>query len=169
MERRTLGVCVGGLLLVAVVSVAAIQPTGQLVEADDTVVGYRAWVPDDVASLRGVIVGSMGANWDYRRFVQRPAWQAAARNWGFALLGTSNRKKAAMKQGDDAVGDDLLKALAVVGKSSGHAELTNAVICAFGFSRGAGTRWPWRVRCRNGSWRSARAVRRRRGSGHERG
>ena len=118
MERRTLGVCVGGLLLVAVVSVAAMRPTGQLVEADDTVVGYRAWVPDDVASLRGVIVGSMGANWDSGGSFSGPL-EAAGRNWGFALLGTNNRKKAAMKQGDDAVGDDLLKALAIVGRTWG--------------------------------------------------
>lgn len=110
----------------------------RILEITDCLVGYRAWVPHCEEPLRGVIVGSMGANWDYRHFVDRPAWRAAGRHWRFALVGTDNRKKAALKKGDVATGEDLLKALARIGDQSGHTELTNAAICSFGFSRGAG-------------------------------
>jgi hypothetical protein len=53
-------------------------------------------------------------------------------------VGTDNSKKQALKKGDVATGEDLLKALVRIGSESGHAELANAAICSFGFSRGAG-------------------------------
>jgi hypothetical protein len=90
-----------------------------------------------VAQLRGVIVGSMGANWDYRHFVHRPAWQAAARHWGFALVGTNNKKSVVLRKDPATTGADLIRAITIAADRSGHPELDNAAICSFGFSRGA--------------------------------
>ena len=98
---------------------------------------YRAWIPGDVPVFRGVVIGSMGKNWDYRHFVSRSSWQEAARMWGFALLGTGNDKATICNQGPVATAKDLQRALSDLATKSSHPELVNAAVCSFGFSYGA--------------------------------
>ncbi|GEM_PF-6061320 len=111
---------------------------GDYVEIRDLELGYRAWIPKSSEPIRAVIIASMGANWDYRHFAERPAWQAAAQHWQVALIGTDNRKGALLKKGNAAVAADLLAALDQLAEQSQRPELKHAALCSFGFSRGGG-------------------------------
>jgi hypothetical protein len=103
---------------------------------------FRIWVPDGVADVRGAVVYTPGLNGDGRDFADRAFWQAAARSWHFALVGTSYSGGDYAHVGGGS-GDALLKALEQAGSMSNHPELKNVALLPFGFSQGGGTSFNW--------------------------
>lgn len=106
---------------------------------------YYLWVPDGVKTLRGVIVHQHGCGDGAERGGVTASrdlhWQALAKKWDCALLGSSYRAKGqscrlwcdSRKGADQA----FLRALADFAKQSGHPELTRVPWCLWGHSGGA--------------------------------
>lgn len=103
---------------------------------DDGNIAWQVWVPGDAPVLRGAIIASMGNNWDYRCFVDRPAWQGAARIWQFALIGTG--RKGPKQVAPEKLVPDFDNMLAAAAEQSGRPEFRDLPVCCFGFSLGAG-------------------------------
>lgn len=106
---------------------------------------YYLWVPDGAAILRGVIVHQHGCGDGAERGGVTAShdlhWQALARKWHCALLGSSYRAKGQScrlwcdpRKGSD---EAFLRALADFAKQSKHPELTQVPWCLWGHSGGA--------------------------------
>ena len=108
-------------------------------------VTYTLWVPDDVETVRGIIVHQHGCGKGACQGGATAAydlhWQALARKWNCALLGPS------YQQGDhpncrlwcdprNGSGDAFLAALDDLAKKSKHSEVATAPWCLWGHSGG---------------------------------
>ena len=82
-----------GSVTIVEVSYPPSDRPGELVYA----VTYRAWLPDGVARLRGVVVHQHGCGAGASKGVETAAddlhWQALDRKWGYALLGPSYKQE----------------------------------------------------------------------------
>ena len=123
------------------VNYAASKKPGELaVEAN-----YYLWVPSGTPILRGVIVHQHGCGTGAEKGGVTAShdlhWQALARKWNCALLGSSYRAKGASCRlwCDPRKGSDMAfqRALADFAKKSGHPELTRVPWCLWGHSGGA--------------------------------
>ena len=114
-------------------------------------VNYTLWLPDDVRTVRGVIVHQHGAGMEAAHYGSFAAydlhWQALAKKWDCALMGPSYRVTndavdltpgGAELWFDPRHGSDkaFMKALAEIGRQSGHPELAAAPWCLWGHSGG---------------------------------
>ncbi len=112
---------------------------------------FTVWMPDDVRTVRAVIVHQHGAGMEAAHYGSLAAydlhWQALARKWECALMGPSYRVTndavdltpgGAELWFDPRHGSDktFLKALSEIGEKSGHPELANAPWCLWGHSGG---------------------------------
>jgi predicted esterase len=106
---------------------------------------YRLWLPDGIQHVRGVIVRQHGCGPGARQLglehADDPQWQALARKWDCALLGTQlwAPKEDCSTWTMPADGSDhaFLTALHELAKLSGHAELEQAPWALWGHSGGA--------------------------------
>ncbi|MBI1371765.1 MAG: hypothetical protein GC159_03260 [Phycisphaera sp.] len=90
-------------------------------------VEVNCWVPNGVASLRGVLVNPY-----YTALVGREDYQQLARHLGFAVIGANYFGV----RNDDY--DTLIEALDGFATDAGHAELVHAPFCFNSFSAGCG-------------------------------
>jgi hypothetical protein len=106
---------------------------------------FYLWIPDGAAALRGVIVHQHGCGDGAERGGVTAShdlhWQALARKWNCALLGSSYRAKGQScrlwcdpRKGSDRA---FRNALAAFAKQSRHPELTQVPWCLWGHSGGA--------------------------------
>jgi hypothetical protein len=108
-------------------------------------VTFRAWIPDGVERLRGVIVHQHGCGTGACRGGETAAddlhWQALARKWDCALLGPSYHQEDGQncrlwcdpRNGSRA---RFLRALDDLAARSGHPELARVPWCLWGHSGG---------------------------------
>jgi len=104
---------------------------------------FRLWIPNDVGSLRAVVVLSTGSNGDGRPMVDDPMWQSLATRHNLALVGCQLTDKpheqnfieeyANASQGS---GQALLTALRGLAARSTHPELADAPLLLWGMSAG---------------------------------
>ncbi len=108
-------------------------------------VDYMLWIPEGVEKLRGVIVHQHGcgpgASLGGRTAADDLHWQALARKWDCALMGSSYEPRRGINCRlwcDSRSGSDerFLAALDHFAESSGHAELKSAPWCLWGHSGG---------------------------------
>lgn len=106
---------------------------------------YRLWIPDDLNEVRAIIFRQHGCGEGARKFGLEHAhdiqWQALARKWDCALLGSQLWAPAedCSTWTIPADGSDhaFHAALAQLAKNSGHAELKTAPWLLWGHSGGA--------------------------------
>lgn len=104
--------------------------------APNGVIGLRAWLPDNVPVIKGVVVLSPGAGGDEREAVHDTAWQQAVTQWHFALAGTTIGGSIDYNNASSGTGAALDDALQILAKNSGHPEIARAPLCLAGFSNG---------------------------------
>lgn len=121
---------------------AASDKAGEL----DAEVYYYLWIPDKVERIRGVLVHQhgcgTGAEMGGVTAAQDLHWQALARKWDLALMGSSYRvgdggncrRWCDPRNGSEQT---FLRALEDFGKETGHPELTRVPWCLWGHSGGA--------------------------------
>ena len=104
---------------------------------------FRLWLPDDVETVRAVLVLVPGSNGDGRDQVEAPFWQQLAARHGLALLGvylTDKRHEDMFIEHYIEVtagsGRAFLDALTRLGEMAGHSELANAPLLLWGMSAG---------------------------------
>jgi autotransporter-associated beta strand protein len=115
----------------------------------------RLWIPNDVAVIRGVIIIPNGVDGDARGIVTNTFWQALARMYGFALMGT---RGYVCYDGNftgtvsvDTEVPVLLSDFAWYATASGHPEVANLPMIITGWSAcgqvayGINTKIPERV------------------------
>jgi lysophospholipase L1-like esterase/pimeloyl-ACP methyl ester carboxylesterase len=119
----------------------AVARVGQLRLAVD----YYLWIPDGVQQLRGIVVHQhgcgRGAALGGRTAADDLHWQALARKWDCALLGSSyepldNINCRLWCDPRNGSGDRFLQALADLAQRTGHDELTWVPWCLWGHSGG---------------------------------
>ena len=107
---------------------------------------YRLWIPDDVKSIRGLIVMQHGCGIDAANsgldHVKDLQWQALALKYQFALLGSklSTSKNEPCEFWAITTGGSesaFLKALSLLGQKSNHPELRKIPWVLWGHSGGA--------------------------------
>ena len=112
----------------------------------------RLWIPNDVAIIRGVIIIPNGVGGDARGIVTNTFWQALARMYGFALMGT--RGYVCYGNGTTSVDTEvpvLLSDFAWYATASGRPEVANLPMIITGWSAcgqvayGINTKIPERV------------------------
>jgi len=106
-------------------------------------VDYYLWIPDGVKTLRGVIVHQHGcgpgASMGGRTAADDLHWQALARKWDCALMGSSYdpRKGVECRQWCDSRSDErFVRALDHFAQATGHAEVSRVPWCLWGHSGG---------------------------------
>jgi hypothetical protein len=114
-------------------------------------VNYTMWLPDDVHTVRGVIVHQHGAGMEAAHYGSYSAydlhWQALAKKWDCGLMGPSYRvindavdltPGGAELWFDPRHGSDktFLKALGEIADQSGHPEIASVPWCLWGHSGG---------------------------------
>jgi pimeloyl-ACP methyl ester carboxylesterase len=106
--------------------------------SDSRKLATTLWYPEDVTTIRGVIVftggqGS-GVSNDTRAFADNPFWQAFGESLDFALVGT--QFTGSYTDASAGPGKALLDSLASLATQTGHPELANAPLLLEGFSNG---------------------------------
>lgn len=109
---------------------------------DDTykIADFRLWVPDDVETLRGVVVYVHGCTDSSLDIVTNEQWLALAKKWDMALMGTRFEPHGdclewmRLEGGSDVA---FLAALRVFARQSDHKELLAAPWVFYGYSGGA--------------------------------
>lgn len=89
---------------------------------------FRIWLPDGVATIRGITFNPF-----YTNAVTQKHWQAACRQWDFGIL-AANFFGAKQEEFPKLIDS----ALAEFARKSGHPELAGAKFCLVGMSAGAG-------------------------------
>jgi len=121
---------------------------------------YRLWIPNEVKTIKGVLVLVSGSNGDARSWVEALGWQKIinrsnklsvsptfwqdiARRHGLALLGCYYTDKLHEQmfieeyvKVDEGSGQALLDALKELAEISGHSELAEAPLAFWGISAG---------------------------------
>lgn len=86
------------------------------------------WVPEDVKTVRGVMINPF-----YQGAVKQQHWQAACRQWGFAVIGANY-----FGVRDNEFKDTMLSALKEAAQQLGRKELEHVPMLFVGMSAGAG-------------------------------
>lgn len=104
---------------------------------------FRIWIPENVKTIRGVLINFHGSSGDARAIVEQQLWRDAARQWNFALLGMkfSNGRNVDYRDPQRGSGDAILSALAGFARKSGHPEIAHAPWCLWGVSLGGASAW----------------------------
>ncbi len=106
---------------------------------------YYLWIPEKTPILRGIIVHQHGCGVGASRGGQTAAddlhWQALARKWNCALLGSMYEPRREINcrwwcDSRNGSNDRFLEALAALARSSRHPELTTVPWCLWGHSGG---------------------------------
>ena len=104
---------------------------------------FRLWIPDNVKTIRGIIVMMPGSNSDGRDMVYDTLWQKIAARHDFALLGCyftdKNHPHMEIEEYADAKngsGQALLDVLPEFSVTSSHPELSEAPLALWGMSAG---------------------------------
>jgi poly(3-hydroxybutyrate) depolymerase len=147
-SQLSLTVCLlSGLILVTAMSRAA-RAAATLDETAPPGANYdkaefRLWYPDDVGTVRAVVILVPGSNGDGRPAVDEPFWQAFAVRHKLALVGchlTDKRHDQMFIEHyvdvSKGTGPALVDALTAFAKRSGHAELAAAPLLLWGMSAG---------------------------------
>ncbi len=101
---------------------------------------FRVWLPDGVKTIRGVIVRQHGCGRNGIGQAEDVQWQALAKKWDCALLGTHFvQDKECADWFDPANGSEkaFFTAIKTFAAKSGHAELAEAPWAIWGHSGGA--------------------------------
>ncbi len=88
----------------------------------------KVWIPDNVKVIRGAVLNPF-----YLKAVDQKHWQAACRQWDFAIVSCNY---FGISRGEFA--HSLLQGLKQFAKESKHPELANIPMCGVGMSAGAG-------------------------------
>lgn len=108
-------------------------------------VNFYLWIPEDTRTLRGIIVHQhgcgVGASIGGRTAADDLHWQALARKWNCALLGSMYEPRMTIKcrlwcDSRNGSNDRFLDALQHFARSSGHAEVNTVPWCLWGHSGG---------------------------------
>lgn len=153
---RKLGFPTWLVLLASPLAMPQAEGAGRVVEvvyppsekAGELVYGvtYRAWIPEGVARLRGVIVHQHGCGKGACQSGATAAddlhWQALARKWGCALLGPSYQQEDGQNcrlwcDPRNGSRTRFLQALEDLAARSEHPELASVPWCLWGHSGGA--------------------------------
>ncbi len=104
---------------------------------------FRLWYPDNVATLRGIVLLVPGSNGDGRASAQDTVWQAFAAKHKLALVACYFKDKQHDQnfieeyiKVSDGSGDALLTAINDFATTSKHAELSTAPMLLWGMSAG---------------------------------
>ena len=104
---------------------------------------FRLWLPEDVDTLRAVLVLVPGSNGDGRDQVETRLWQQLAARHGLGLVGVylTDKQHADMFieryiEVSEGSGQALVDALTRLGEMAGHPELTSAPLLLWGMSAG---------------------------------
>ncbi len=89
------------------------------------------WIPDDLETVRGLLIWGNGAGGDDRRAAERPMLRGFCELNGFALIATAWWSN--LSGGEINIWEGHLEALA---EQSGHPEIVHAPWAALGFSNG---------------------------------
>ncbi|HKU44168.1 MAG TPA: hypothetical protein VJR89_38670, partial [Polyangiales bacterium] len=130
--------CLPALILWSMASgVRAELATADVTYAERSL-GVRAYWPDGLDVIRGVLVftggQASGGSGDTRAVVEQRFFQRFAESTGFALLG--NQFTGSYTDASNGPGQALLDALAALGDKTGHPELAHAPLLLHGFSNG---------------------------------
>lgn len=101
---------------------------------------FRLWVPDGVKQLRGVIVRQHGCGRNGITHAEDSQWQALAKKWNCALLGTHFQQDKQCSDWFDPVNGSeraFLHALKIFAQAGKHPELEEAPWALWGHSGGA--------------------------------
>jgi hypothetical protein len=133
-------------IIVALIAVAAFAPCGMSASTDVTVTinaretenyqwaMFRLWIPEEVKTIRGVLVLVPGAGVDGRALADNPGWQAFAREEQFALVscyikGRIGRVAYLAKNG---TGDALIQGLSHLAARGRRPEVKDAPLLIWG-------------------------------------
>jgi dienelactone hydrolase len=104
---------------------------------------FRLWIPEEVATLQGVVILVPGSNGDGRSMAEDPVWQSFATRFKLALVGCRFTDKpndqlfieqyVNVSQGS---GQALLDALGAFARRSRHTELAGSPLFLWGMSAG---------------------------------
>jgi dienelactone hydrolase len=104
---------------------------------------FRLWLPEDVESVRAILVLVPGSNGDGRDQVETPLWQELATRHQLALLGVQLTDKQHEHMFiehyvnvSEGSGQAFLDALARLGTMAGHPEVASAPFLLWGMSAG---------------------------------
>jgi hypothetical protein len=97
---------------------------------------FRLWIPDDLKTVREVLILIPGRDGDGRSMAEDPAWQELASRWGIALIGCRMTGSSYQLAGEWS-GQALVQSLRELGNASQHPELANARQFFYGHSAGA--------------------------------
>ncbi len=108
-------------------------------------VNYYLWVPDDVETIRGVIVHQhgcgVGASVGGQTAADDLQWQALAEKWDCALMGSSYEPREGINcrlwcDPRNGSGNRFIQALGDLADLTGHGEIETAPWCLWGHSGG---------------------------------
>lgn len=112
--------------------------TADFVRNGSTVsVTTRAWVPDGVDRVKGLIVAFPGTGGGTITLPTNPTWQQTASLWQFGIVGMQDGDGQYLGLGADEVQSNIQYLLDTVAGLSDHSEISNAPIFVTGFSKGA--------------------------------
>jgi hypothetical protein len=106
---------------------------------------YRLWIPDEVETLRGIIVRQHGCGPGARKLglehADDPQWQALAKKWDCALLGSQlwapEEDCSTWTIPADGSASSFFRALDYFADKTGHPEVKHVPWCLWGHSGGA--------------------------------
>lgn len=106
---------------------------------------YRLWIPDDVETLRGIIVRQHGCGPGARKLglehADDPQWQALAKKWDCALLGSQlwapEEDCSTWTIPQDGSASSFFRAISHFAETTGHSEIDHLPWCLWGHSGGA--------------------------------
>lgn len=134
MKMKTV-TCVAGIMLLSTVS--DIEASGTYYNYTDTNSTRKTttWVPDNLTTVRGILLNGNGAGGDYTPHAYHLHKQAFCEKYGFILVATGFFNRF-----DDGIGgadwNALMDSLGYTVTQTGHSEITNAPFVNYGFSNG---------------------------------
>jgi hypothetical protein len=129
-------------MLGIVVEAAAFTPVSYRVnfksQGVDVPVQYRAWIPEGVDRIKGLIVTLPGSRGDQQGITGNSAWQFRLSHMGYGIIGFRDVATGAGYWGADSaeVHANLKTVLDSVAASFNHPEISNAPVLLDGVSQG---------------------------------
>ena len=136
----------GFIFLSSALNAATHNVTIQPKEDDaNGVAHYRLWIPDDIETLRGIIVRQHGCGPGARKLglehADDPQWRALAKKWDCALLGSQlwapEEDCSTWTIPADGSASSFFRALHHFADTTGHPEIDHLPWCLWGHSGGA--------------------------------
>lgn len=118
---------------------------------------FRLWIPDNLITIKGILVLVPGINGDFRSEVNEDLWQTFAVKHDFAIVGCcfngGNKETGApYYQASCGTGEAFFEAMRDLADKSGHLEVRTTPLVLWGFS--AGGQFNYEFAC----WKPARVI-----------